>query len=107
MKKDDLLASLRSRLPELQGSAEGDLKGGYAIVADADNGSDISSVSSDTNCSDNNSCSNNAECKDNTSCDHNVTCSNNKGCRHDTHCFNQVGEKAGYADDLLSFGSAL
>ncbi len=115
MERKDLLASLRSRLPELQTTDESGLNGGFTILANgADSAtSDNKVCTGDSSCDHNTNCNSNAGCEYNTSCDHNNTChangtcSHNKNCDNDTSCKYQNWATNGCGNDLLSFGSAL
>ena len=82
MKKDELLASLKSRLPELHASDESGLCGGFMIISTS------STQGNDTSCASNTNCDHNINCKDNSGCDHNTSCNDNKVCHHNVGCDN-------------------
>ena len=118
MKKSDLLASLKSRLPELHASDESGLCGGFSVygtasVNDDENGNGIcqgtNSCSNNTTCNDNGACSSNCLCQKNSNCRTNVTCNNNtKECKNNDNCsYNNTQPSRNIGTELLAYGSML
>ena len=107
MKKDELLASLKSRLPELHASDESGLCGGFMIISTS------STQGNDTSCASNTSCDHNSNCKNNSGCDHNTSCNDNKVCDHNDQCMdnstcsNQSNTLGNGDKKLLDYGMTL
>ena len=101
MKKDELLASLKSRLPELHASDESGLCGGFMIISTS------STQSDDTNCDANSNCDHNSNCNHNTSCNHNKDCHHNSGCQDNSTCSNQSNTLGNGDKKLLDYGMTL
>lgn len=70
--KDKVLAGLKLDLPALEQTAEGQLRGGFAMLGPAKR----SGKGPNTTCSGNGSCSSNGTCIGNTTCDNNGYCVN-------------------------------
>ena len=118
MKKSDLLASLKSRLPELRNSDESGLCGGFSVYGTAGvnadkNGNDVcqgtNSCSNNTTCNDNGACSSNGLCEKNSKCSTNITCRNNeKGCKGNDNCsYDNTQPSRNIGTELLAYGSML
>lgn len=108
MKKDELLASLRSRIPELQCSEETNLNGGFTILANEissnnDNAENCSCVSN-AECYQNGTCNENSDCRGNKSCSNNTGCKNNGSC-HKQH--NGTKTNGHIGETLLTYGTML
>ena len=84
MEKQTLLAAVRSRIPAVQSSDEGLLKGGFAYI-----GGGCETQGNNTKCKNDEGCEGNKDSDGNSSCTGNTNCKNNSGpCKNNGTCKN-------------------
>lgn len=108
MKKSELLASLKSRIPELQHSDENGLSGGFTILAGGD--SNVNDNGNNCTCQSNTLCNLNGSCKANNMCDSNGICSSNVTCKNNGDCHkidNSINTDSNIGGQILAYGSML
>lgn len=87
MDKISFLAALRSNIPEIKLSQEGQLLGGFSYV-----GGVVSTQGNNTKCKDDVGCDNNKDSNGNTKCESNFSCKNNSSCKNNTTCNNNPSD---------------
>lgn len=110
MRKENLLAALRSKLAEQPQSSEADLRGGFNVIP----GGVTSTQNNDSFCENNTDCEINGTCNSNRACNNNEACIGNVSCKTNSVCHNQnltckvpTHATQTLSDDILSFGNSL